>query len=416
MGQKFFPIQTETACRLKWSWSTLYLNSGITRSCHRASESLLTAENFSSFHNTLTKLKDREAMLQGKWPGNGCEYCRDIEAAGGTSDRQFQNTIPNSYSAELDNDNRLTVVQPSVLEVYFNNTCNLSCLYCNESFSSRIMQENKKFGGPLKTTESVIQWNTPQYKNLTPLFWEWLNVGYLNLTRLNIVGGEPFLQPELDKIVEYINENPNMNLELNVITNLNVPAIKIEEFCKKMTSMIQNKKLKRVDILASVDCWGKEQEYIRTGFDCITFEKNVKILLNYPLIRIGFLSTLTSLSIPSMHKLAKKITEWTTKHKIYWYMNLVVPINDHVLTPDIVDITQYDRSIELTRKLMAEGISDSESTIKTFDGIIAKIKATAINYNRIVQLMKYLDDNDVRKGTNWREVFPWLVNEVKDVV
>ena len=136
MPLKYFPINSQTSCRSKWSWSTLYLNKGATASCHRASTSAIP-EKFEDFHNTPVKIQDRSVMLQSLWPGNGCEYCRDIEHSGGISDRMFQNQIPDVYTKELDQNNALTVVNPVVLEVFFSNTCNLSCIYCNAKAFTR---------------------------------------------------------------------------------------------------------------------------------------------------------------------------------------------------------------------------------------------------------------------------------------
>ena len=135
MTSKYFPIKTETACRLKWAWSSLYLNTGTTGSCHRASVSTLTLEDFDNFHNTPAKLEARKLMLGGKWPGNGCEYCMDIENAGGQSDRQFQNNIPDLYPSILNHDTTAINVQPSVLEVFFSNVCNFKCVYCKSSLN-----------------------------------------------------------------------------------------------------------------------------------------------------------------------------------------------------------------------------------------------------------------------------------------
>jgi hypothetical protein len=33
-----FPIQTATACVLKWAWSTIYLGQGTSSSCHRTDQ------------------------------------------------------------------------------------------------------------------------------------------------------------------------------------------------------------------------------------------------------------------------------------------------------------------------------------------------------------------------------------------
>ena len=68
MSKKYFPIRTSTACQLKWNWSTIFLNTGITRSCHRTAESILTVDNFIDFHNTPIKIADREQMLKANGP------------------------------------------------------------------------------------------------------------------------------------------------------------------------------------------------------------------------------------------------------------------------------------------------------------------------------------------------------------
>ena len=85
-------------------------------------------------------------MLSGEWPGAGCEYCKNIEETGGESDRKFQlaqlndtNLIP----AELHVDNGAVSVTPTILEVWFRNTCNMACIYCGPHFSSRWEQAGK---------------------------------------------------------------------------------------------------------------------------------------------------------------------------------------------------------------------------------------------------------------------------------
>ena len=146
MSDKFFPIKTETACQLKWNWSTLFLNTGVTKSCHRTAESVLTPENFFNFHNTELKLSDRRRMLEGQWPEHSCSYCREIEEAGGVSDRLRQVSIPNLVPPELDADPSAINISPTIVEVFFNNACNMGCLYCSSKLSSTIETENRKFG------------------------------------------------------------------------------------------------------------------------------------------------------------------------------------------------------------------------------------------------------------------------------
>ena len=53
------------------------------------------------------------------------------------------------------------------LELYFNNTCDLKCVYCNETFSSQWEIENGKFD--IKPSEKKV---APE--GFQDLFYEWL--------------------------------------------------------------------------------------------------------------------------------------------------------------------------------------------------------------------------------------------------
>ena len=75
--KKWFPIQSDGACLLKWAWSSLYLWTGTSSSCHRVKN--VKVDNIENFHNTPEVITDREKMLKGEWPGRGCESCRDQE-------------------------------------------------------------------------------------------------------------------------------------------------------------------------------------------------------------------------------------------------------------------------------------------------------------------------------------------------
>ena len=68
---RVFPIKTATACQLKWNWSTVFLTTAETASCHRTDHHKFNTDQF-DFHNTPSKIQDREQMLQGLWPEKGC--------------------------------------------------------------------------------------------------------------------------------------------------------------------------------------------------------------------------------------------------------------------------------------------------------------------------------------------------------
>jgi sulfatase maturation enzyme AslB (radical SAM superfamily) len=410
--KKYFPIQTSTACRLKWSWSTLYLNSGKTASCHRASISEIP-EDFDNFHNTDIKIKAREDMLQGNWPRNGCEYCKNIEDSGGTSDRQFQNQIPNAYPPELDLNNSLTVISPTIVEVFFSNTCNLACVYCTASLSSAIQAENKKFNGAIIPELDYLHANN-QYKNLIPKFWNWLKEHGQSLQRLQILGGEPFLQKDVDQLIDFFGSNPNPELEFNLISNLSLNDLIFLSYVEKLTALKQRNCVKRIDIQCSIDCWGAAQSYIRHGINLDLFEKNIKKLVETTSFRLGLLTTVTSLSIPTMVDLAKKRIQWQGTQEIFWYMHLVLPATDSVFDPTIFDYKIYKPYIDQVYQHLPKKTWDDQQTFEIFDGIVSKLKINCkTDIKRQQYLLDYLTKNDQRRNTNWKTSFPWLDKEFR---
>jgi len=412
---KIFPITTSTACRLKWAWSTLYLNSGQTSSCHRSSHSIIDDSTFDNFHNTDQKLQARQAMLESTWPGQGCEYCRDIELSGGSSDRMFQNQIPDVYPPELDIDSQQINVSPSILEVFFSNTCNLKCVYCEASLSSAIQAEDAKFGSTM--FKNLRFDNVNKYKDLAPKFWTWFEKNSQSLMRLQILGGEPLLQKDFFKLLEFIDKNPHPHLEFNIVTNLSIPNSIIESTSDLLVDLLKNNKLKRVDIQVSVDCWGPGQEYVRHGFNSELFEKNLMSLLKRKVFRIGLLSTVCSLTIPEMVSLVHKHQVWSQQQEIHWYMHLVLPTADSIFSPTIFESTYMVDRLKEVYELLPDRTWDQQQTLDILSGIIKKIETvTLLNRQKQHELEEYLNTVDQRRGLNWKNVFPWLERELKNVV
>lgn len=412
---KYFPINTATACNLKWSWSTVFLTTGETASCHRASHGMLTEENFLNFHNLPEKVEARKQMLAGQWPDGGCEYCKNIELSGGKSDRMFQNSIPLSYPLELNKNQNLTEVSPTTLEIFFDNTCNLSCVYCTERYSSTIQRENEKFGGAILPHQRYsLEHN--KYTRLSPLLWSWLDDNFDKLQRLHIMGGEPLIQQDFDRLIKFIDEHPNPKLELTVVTNLMVKPANLKKCVQSLEKLKLDKKIRRVDILCSVDCWGNEQEYIRYGFKCETFELNFNYLIGFDFIRLGILSTVNTLSIPSMPILAKKFSDWNLIKEIYWHMHLVLPIDTHVLSPQAFAYDTWEPHFLEVLSYINNNSFDAVNTRNTLCGIMDTLRNGNSDQTLQNNLMAYLDNIDKRRNLNWRKTFSWLNKEFKDVV
>jgi len=406
MSKKFFPIRTETSCQLKWNWSTIFLNTGTTRSCCRTGESELTAENFQDFHNTPIKLADRTSMLKGEWPERSCGYCKDIEAAGGASDRTRHLTIPSLVPAELETNSTAIQIDPTIVEVYFSNACNLGCVYCSAQLSSTIEAEDRKFG--TLTTEN-------HFKDLVPYFWEWFATGFSKVKRLHILGGEPLYQKEFDKLLDMIDQYPNPDCELNIVTNLMVSTERLQAYVDRFKELLVARKLKRVDITCSIDCAGPEQEYVRYGLNWNQWEENFELLMKHRWLYLTINQTISALTIKTMPEFLVKFAKWRENRKIGHWFSGIYP-DPSYMKAEIFGDLEFAEDAKKVLQLLPRVTEEDHVAYNYMAGIFAQILASTPNYNEIAKLIVFLDEKDRRRGTSWPELFPWLERYRKYVV
>ena len=414
MTSKLFPIQTATACALKWSWSTLYLNTGTTGSCHRTSYTRLNSDNFFNFHNTEMKIQDRRDMLEGRWPEKNCLYCKSIEDAGGSSDRIRQLSVPYVMPPELENDRCAVNISPTLLEVYFNNTCNLGCLYCSSSLSSVIASENH-IHGDFKQGGVWLQNKSSHFKDLVPYFWEWFTEKFSTISRLHVLGGEPLYQKEFEKLLDMIDQYPNPDCELNIVTNLAISEERLKQFVGKFKSLLAQRKLKRIDITCSIDCWGPQQEYVRWPLDLVQWEKNLTYLLSQKYLYLNINQTISVLTIKTMPALLEKLVGWRKIHKIGHWFSEVNPGPDY-LKPYILGGKVFQSDFEKILSLMPMDTDENINGRNYMQGIASHIASYDPCPDRIGDLIVFLDEKDRRRNTHWRKIFPWLHEIEKNVV
>ena len=402
-----FPIKTATACQLKWAWSSLYLNIGQTGSCWRTSFSDLTPDNFDQFHNTPIKIKDRQDMLQGKWPENNCGYCREIEAVGGSSDRMLHLSMPNLVPDRLWEDASATEVHPKVIDVLFNNTCNLGCLYCCAGLSSTINQENAKFG-TFQKAGVHLQSAEGTYRSLEASFWRWFETGFPRLSRLHVLGGEPLLMKEFQTLLDYIERFPNPDCEINIVTNLMITESRLRSFIDTFRSLILRHKIRRVDISASIDCWGPQQEYVRWGLNLDQWQKNFLILCQEKWLKLNISQVVTPLTIGTMADLMIRLNEWRLARPIGQYFGDATPSPDYLKINIFGDIFLED--FERTLSVMPEDTDEQRAAKQNMRGLMLRSAATGPAVEQIRDLLFFLDEKDRRRGTDWKDLFPWLTS------
>jgi hypothetical protein len=416
MPDKFFPIKTDTACQLKWNWSTLYLYKGRTASCHRTGWDQISLETFDTFHNTEKKQQERQLMLQGKWPVDSCGYCKNIEAAGGFSDRMLHLNIPNQSPPELETDPTAVVVSPTILEIFFNNTCNLACLYCIPELSSQISQENRKHG--VFAQDGVVldcEDTDPEYQQRLDKFWVWMRKNSHTLKRFNVLGGEPFYQRELDQCLDYFENVPHPGLELGIVTNLMLSPERLNKYINRFKLLLATKKLGRIDITASIDCAGPEQEFVRHGINLNTWYANFEWLLVHKWLTLNINQTICLLTIKSMPELLVKLSEWRKKHTVGHYFSVANP-GPSYLIPSILGPEIFLHDFETIINCMSTETEQDKIAIQYMTGIANEVAKSTVNNVELKKLKTFLNEKDRRRGTNWKQTFPWLEKELEHVV
>jgi organic radical activating enzyme len=416
MIQKVFPIKTATACQLKWSHSTVFLTKLVTASCHRVEGNAFDLETF-NFHNTPEKLQDRQLMLEGKWPGRGCEHCKNIEDAGGTSDRMLHLDFPGiTAPPELDTDLTATNVTPRMLEIYFSNVCNLKCVYCQPMFSSQINNENKKFGEFSKNGFSLPgAQNIPENFDLaSDKLFEWLDKNITSLHKLLILGGEPFIQKETHRLLDFIKTKTLPDLDLVIFSNLTIDHEKFKKYIDLLKQIKDVSKLNQIQIVGSLDCWGEPAEYVRNGLDLSLYVKNFEYVLHNTDFILSINSALGPLTIPTMPDLVQQINHWSKTRTVYWSLMKTASaghFHPTIFGPALLN-RGYQQAIDLFDDL---GDPDKANYKEYFKGIAMEIASSTPNLRQQVKLKTYLTELDRRRGTDYTKTFPTIAELLKDV-
>ena len=432
-----------TFCMAKWHHTTIYLQSGETHSCYHPRPHKIPLDELtidaSALHNTNQKKLERLEMLNGGKP-SGCQYCWNIEALGEDyiSDRKERNSTiftTERYiqilKGEWDQN-----INPEYIEISFGNECNFKCGYCHPKHSSAYYKEIKDYGPytTVKNHRNDINWFKIYEEDTNPYveaWWKWWPEVSKTLNILRITGGEPLLQKSTWKLLDDLDVNPKPNLEININSNFGVKPILIERLVDRVNKLITEKKIKTFKVFTSLDTWGPQAEYIRTGLDLTVWEQNFHTYMSKTNQPLTFMITFNILAVTNFRSLLEKFLEW---RQLYKYQTAHKVRFD---TPYLKEPLQYDMNILPKKEFMPymykslEFIKDNVDD-KNFE------KFSTLEYEKFRRVVDYMEttvypdeklkegrkdfynwftEYDRRRGTDFAATFPEMVefyNRCKD--
>lgn len=344
-------------CLAKWTQVTMHLGSGLTHSCHHPGAHKIPldelAKNPSALHNTNEKKLRRKEMLNGNRPSE-CDYCWRIEDnTSEYSDRVYKSADAWSQidkevikSSTGDED-----IYPRYVEVSFSNVCNFKCSYCGPAFSSKWTEEIKA-KGPYnlfyKPYNSIRKHEIPYTnKEENPYFnafWKWFPEAVTHMHTFRITGGEPLLSKHTFKVINYLLENPQPQLDFAINSNSCPPGELWDTFISKIQQLEETNSVKSFILYTSAESFGEQAEYSRDGMDWKLFEKNVdNILTKTKSVRVIFMSAFNILSLPTLrsylrytNKLKRKFTPERV-HLDFAYVRHPQFLDIKIATPELIE-------------------------------------------------------------------------------
>lgn len=320
-------------------------------------------------HNSLVNL--REKNKKNIWD-EGCWQCQRIESAGQDS---FRKTQIQKFGIKEN------ISGPQRVDLLFDRSCNLACLYCGPS-SSTLWQ---KYNTDNKLPQSV------NYKNKTtkPKIFNILkNLNLENIEQIQFCGGETLLGNTYIDTAKYISElipeKAKTNFEIAFQTNGTQPWR--DEFYE----IFDRFQLVKIDI--SLDCTGKRFEYSRWPANWNQVVDNILEIREKspPNVMFLFQEVITNLSLFYFGESKSWIKEKFKDNRVtdpagHSPQLVISPFLDvNIITREYVDaISSKDRS--LMHFLNADWTEDPV---------------------KIQNFLKHVEKHDSIRGLDWKKVYP----------
>jgi len=268
------PFNKNTFCVAPWFGVNVKSDGKLTPCCRYKESTQFTYDKIEQYFESDVLKKLRQDLLNGIKNKN-CVTCWADEEKYGHSLRTMSNKSFGLFSdyaiAEQIDNPKISKIQ--TFDLALGNLCNLKCLMCKPTSSSQLLAEVNLHPAlslnfdRMENNLDQKKYNWPDTKN----FVDWCEKYLPQSIHVAFSGGEPFIIPWIEDIIDKIPDHQKNKCVLHFTTNLTVVNNNLFEIFKKFK-----------EVWISVSCEGiwSTLDYIRSGHTWTDLALNLKMLKN----------------------------------------------------------------------------------------------------------------------------------------
>ena len=281
--------QMKTQCSKSWTDVNIDFKNKLLRHCCKAAPYTFPDKLSIDFFDNSPQIQERRSHTANGIQHPDCNSCwRDLNS-GNAAYKDWMNDWDDAEFAAKN----LSKPHVNHIEIELDNTCDLSCIYCSATSSSKIAQE-----------EGIVNVDNTRKEDIT-VFMDWIEIQASNNTdevNINFLGGEPTASKLFYEILDFIHEiskkYPKFKVCIEICTNCNSK----KHLMDKLMTYIDSSTI-GWGIGISNESYGNDAELIRYGLNWKRFSDNFIRYITHPNVRFVTLApTVNALNLKTFAK------------------------------------------------------------------------------------------------------------------
>lgn len=319
--------------------------------------------------------KIKTDLLEDKLNPN-CTICHKLSSGDDHYDlRNHYNSLLSTVDIDYDD---LNAFELHSIDLHWDNTCNLKCVYCNPRQSSLIAAEQKVSVDKIDPAriDQIIQMIVKNQHSMKEIYMS---------------GGEPLLIKHNYRLLSSLD---NKNIPLRINSNITLATDSNPVFAEV-------KKFKNVLWTVSADTQGEKFNYIRNGSNWEQVIKNLETIKNLGhqirLNSVFFIANITDMFDTIEYFITNYGITDITVNKLYDHPAM----RARNASPELKEQARQKLQQLLNSGLIEKNSNSYFNIARCYEELDRPVE-TATGYR------DYLDHLDRLRGTNWRSIFPEL--------